>query len=219
MAPDYKKLYQKVCELYRKSKHFYYGEWDETFFTLRVFELCKKLIRKTLLEVDKEVVLTAAIFHDIGKTRLETIPQIEEKWDKHPKYGEKITRQILQKEKNLSTQFIDRVCCLIKHHENRPKKVEMMRSNELKILQDAILLAELGIGKFIRPFLYSGKHKQQIIHSINNGNYFNKNNNNIKETILKLNLHVSRRIARKMIRETDRLNKKLEEITRSELLK
>ncbi|MHA1123014.1 MAG: hypothetical protein ACTSPC_09485, partial [Candidatus Heimdallarchaeota archaeon] len=72
MPPDYKKLFEIVCDLYSDTEHFYYGQWDETFYTLRVFETSKILIKRSRVKVEEDIILTAAIFHDIGKTKLDT---------------------------------------------------------------------------------------------------------------------------------------------------
>lgn len=220
MEPDFKRLYEIVCDLYSNTMHFYYGQWDETFYTLRVFETCKELIKKYKKEVNEEVILTAAIFHDVGKTKLDTEEKIKKDWDNHPKFGAKITREILRKE-GFENAFIERVANLVKHHDDRPNKVDMIRSDELKILQDADLLADMGIASFIRPFLYSGKNKRK---TIDNVNYIKKqsmthNNGGLpKDNIYKLNLGISKKKAKKLIRESDKLNKKIFKMTQSELV-
>ncbi|HUT81902.1 MAG TPA: HD domain-containing protein [Candidatus Bathyarchaeia archaeon] len=218
MPPDYKKLYEIVCDLYSDTDHFYYGQWDETFYTLRVFETCKTLIRKTNAKVEEEFILTAAIFHDVGKTILDTEEKIKEEWDKHPIYGAEVTRKIL-KEQGFENEFIEQVVYLVKHHDDRPSKVEMVRTHELKILQDADLLADLGLASFVRPFLYSGKNKRKTIDNVNYIKAERPSNGNIsKENLYKLNLNVSKKIASKLIREANKLNNKIFKLTQSELL-
>lgn len=218
MEPDYKKLYEIVCDLYSDTEHFYYGQWDETFFTLRVFETCKKLIKRTRTKVDEAIVLTAAIFHDVGKTKLDTEQKIKGKWDKHPLFGAEITRKILT-EQGFSNEFVEKVTNLVKHHDDRPNKVEMIRNLELKILQDADLLADMGIASFVRPFLFSGKNKRKTIDNVNYIKTTRPNNGSLsKENLYKLNLKSSKRMASKLMRQTDRLNNKIFELTQSELL-
>jgi len=218
MHPDYKKLYEIVCDLYSDTKHFYYGQWDETFYTLRVFETCKMLIKRTRVKLEEEIILTAAIFHDTGKTKLDTEKKIEEMWDKHPNYGAEITREILRKQ-GYSNGFVEKVVYLVKHHDNRPGKVEMVRSNELRILQDADLLADMGIASFVRPFLYSGKNKRRTIENVNYVKTTRSNDGGIsKENLYRLNLKTSKRMAVKLIKESDKLNDKIYKMTQSELL-
>ncbi len=218
MQPDYKKLYEIVCDLYSDTNHFYYGQWDETFYTLRVFETCKQLIKKTRMNIDEEIVLTAALFHDVGKTKLDTEEKIKKEWDDHPDYGAEIVREILR-DRGFKNDFVEKVVYLVKHHDDRPNKVQMVRTLELKILQDADLLADMGIASFIRPFLYSGKNKRK---TINNVNYIKsareKDGSISKENLYRLNLKASKRLAAKMIKESDKLNDKIFKLTESELL-
>lgn len=215
---DYKKLYGIVCDLYSNTNHFYYGQWDETFYTLRVFETCKILIKKAKMKVDEEIILTAAIFHDIGKTKLDTENKIKKEWDSHPIYGAEITRKILT-EQGFDNEFIERVVNLVKHHDDRPGKVEMVRCDELKILQDADLLADMGIASFVRPFLYSGKNKRKTLENVNYIKTSRQNDGNIsKENLYRLNLGASKRIAKKLMKEADKLNRKIFNMTQSELI-
>ncbi|NHJ31452.1 MAG: HD domain-containing protein [Asgard group archaeon] len=218
MPPDYKKLYEIVCDLYSDTEHFYYGQWDETFYTLRVFETCRMLIKRSRIKVEEEIILTAAIFHDIGKTKLDTEKKIKNQWDKHPSYGAEITREILR-DQGYSNGFVEKVVYLVKHHDNRPGKVEMVRSSELKILQDADLLADMGIASFVRPFLYSGKNKRKTIDNVNYIKAARSNDGGIsKENLYRLNLKSSKRMAMKLIKESDKLNNKIYKMTQSELL-
>ncbi|MGC9778446.1 MAG: HD domain-containing protein [Candidatus Heimdallarchaeota archaeon] len=218
MAPDYKKLYEIICDLYSDTNHFYYGQWDETFYTLRVFETCKQLIKKTWTKIDEEIVLTAALFHDVGKTKLDTEKKIKEEWDDHPTYGAEIARKILR-DQGFVNDFVEKVVYLVKHHGDRPNKVQMVRTEELKILQDADLLADMGIASFIRPFLYSGKNKRKTINSVNYIKSARGKDGSIsKENLYRLNLKASKRLAAKMIKESDKLNNKIFKLTESDLL-
>jgi len=218
MPLDYKKLYEKICELYAKTEHFSYGHWDETFFTLRVFEICKELISKTRLKVNEEVILTAAILHDAGKIKLDTPEKIENDWDKHSIYGAEMARKILQEE-HLNNEFIEKVIFLVKYHNIRPNKLDMIRPNELKILQDAELLADMGIADFIKPFLRTAISKKKTLDCVN----FIRENQKDKANLLRknkqsLNLRISKKIANKLIKESIELNNKIFKITNSELL-
>ena len=216
--PDYKKLYEIVCDLYSNTEHFYYGQWDETFYTLRVFETCKDLIKKTKTTVEEEIILTAAIFHDIGKTKLDTEEKIKKDWDNHPTYGAQITREILTNQ-SFENDFIEKVVDLVKHHDDRPNKVDMIRSEELKILQDADLLADMGIASFVRPFLYSGKNKRKTLENVNYIKSERRSNGGIsKENLYRLNLKISKRVAKKLMREADKLDDKIYKMTQSELV-
>jgi putative nucleotidyltransferase with HDIG domain len=218
MEPNYKELYEIICDLFSDTEHFYYGQWDETFFTLRVYETCKQLIKRLNTKVDKTVILTAAIFHDVGKTKLDTEKKIKDEWDKHPLYGAEITREILTR-KGFDNDFIEKVVYLVKHHDDRPNKVEMLRSPELKILQDADLLADMGIASFIRPFLYSGKNKRKTLENVNYIKSSRQNNGSLsRENLYRLNLRTSKRLASKLMKQANKLNNRIFRLTRSELL-
>jgi len=219
MKPDYKKLYKIVCDLFIKSKHFDHGHWDETFFTMRVFEWCKKLIRRTSIKVNEEVVLVAALFHDVGKSELNTLKKIKTDWEKHPLLGARITERILR-EQGFDDAFINKVVYLVKHHDDKPHKIKMRRTNELMILQDADLLADMGLVGVVRPFLYSGKMKRPTIENINYMRDALKYNSFLSEHALdSLNLEESKRIAKELLKKSTGLIKEIVKLTDSELLK
>ena len=67
------------------------------------------------------------------------------------------------KELGHSNEFIKEISYLIKEHDNRELQNKTI---ELKILQDADLVGDMGLADFIRPFLWGGKFNQQIIESI-----------------------------------------------------
>jgi response regulator RpfG family c-di-GMP phosphodiesterase len=103
--PNYKELYQIVAAKYKKTNLFSHGPLDEVFFTMRVYETAKELIKKVKKPVKKEQVLVAAILHDIGKIKLdEKILNLKFKepekamteWKKHPKLSVPLAKSILK---------------------------------------------------------------------------------------------------------------------------
>jgi hypothetical protein len=66
------------------------------------------------------------------------------------------------KQQGYSDDFIEEVCYLIKNHDSRKDK-NLSKSIELKILQDADLIADMGVAGFTRPFLFCGKFGNQSI--------------------------------------------------------
>ena len=68
--PDYKQIYQIVKKKFNQTNHFYHGPFDETYFSLHVYETAKKLIKLSKKKCQKEQILVAALVHDIGKTKL-----------------------------------------------------------------------------------------------------------------------------------------------------
>ncbi|MBT6774617.1 hypothetical protein HOA91_04560, partial [Candidatus Woesearchaeota archaeon] len=71
--PNYKEIYNLVKELFESTEHFYHGPFDETYYSLRVYETCKEIITELEQEVSTVVILTASILHDIGKTKTDPV--------------------------------------------------------------------------------------------------------------------------------------------------
>lgn len=172
--PNYKQIYKFVKDKFNKTTDFKHGPFDETYYTLRVYESAKEIIEKLNKSVKKEQVLVACILHDIGKIKLksskmfsrhEILENAFEEWHKHAKLGVPIAKKFL-KQIGHSDDFIEEVCYLIGNHDLRGDKLQE-RSLELQIVQDADLIADIGFSGFIRPFLYCGKFsKQSVIGSI-----------------------------------------------------
>ncbi|MCK4521662.1 MAG: HD domain-containing protein [Nanoarchaeota archaeon] len=219
--PDYRKIYQIVKKLFDKTKHFKHGPFDETYYTLRVFESAKDIIKKLKKNVNKEEVLVAAILHDVGKIKLKQelifgkdgiLDNAKAEWFKHAKLGVPIAKDILRKLCH-SDEFITKVCYLIENHDKRKKLKE--KSLELQILQDADLLSDCGLAGFIRPFLYCGKFSHaSIISSIH---HIQEEENRAEDDNL-MNLKVSKKLAHKKLKFQKRLIKEISKDIDSELL-
>lgn len=215
--PDYKKLYEIVKEKYQKTSLFSHGPFDETYYTLRVYEISKKIIKK-LGKGNKEIILTAAILHDIGKIKLQAskiIPSglksdaARQEWRRHAKLGVPLAAKILRKMGH-SEDFIKKVCYLIEFHDSR--KMEK-KSLDLEIIQDADFVADFGFAGFIRAFLYGTRFKQLVINSIK---YIQKSDKELRYD--KLNLEVSRKMAREKIKLQERLAEGIAIDLKSDLL-
>jgi uncharacterized protein len=173
--PDYKELYDIVVKLYNQVDFLSHGPFDETYYTLRVFNVAEKIMNRIEEECNKEVVLVSALLHDVGKIKLnfdkvfkdgEFQGSFSEEWRRHSKLSVEHAEEILR---NLDypEEFIEKVLFLIENHDLRGDKMpKEKRTIELKILQDADLIADLGMAGFIRPFLYGGKFKRGVIGSI-----------------------------------------------------
>ena len=219
--PDYKQIYEFVKEKFDRTTHFKHGPFDETYYSLRVYESGKEIIGKLGRKVKKEQVLAAAILHDIGKIKLkssklfskyEMLENISEEWHKHAKLGVPIAKRYLKKLGH-SEEFIEEVCFLIEHHGLRGEKLGD-RSLELQILQDADLIADIGFAGFIRPFLYCGKFsKQSVISSIKFIKKEDRTNNGDE-----LNLSVSKSIAEREMGIQSDLIKEISKDIDSDLL-
>ena len=219
--PNYKEIYEYVKNKFHKTNHFYNGPFDETYFTMRVFESAKEVMKElkseTRKKIKKEQLLVACILHDVGKTKLKPkkmfkkegfTPQVREEWKKHADHSAEITRKYL-KRKKYSEEFIQEVIYLVKNHDKDiPNK-----TLELKILQDADLLADIGLIGFVRPFLYAGKFKKPIQEQIKylEGEDRTKNGE-------KLNLKESKRIAARKIKRQKELTQEILQDLKSELM-
>ena len=217
--PDYKKMYKEVCTCFLKSKHFYHGPFDETYYSMRVFESAKQIIYKLKEPCKKELVLVCAILHDVGKSKLNykkifgkttfTKGYLKE-WHKHAKLSVPIAKIILKKMGH-SDEFIKEASYLIKNHDNRLNLTD--KSLELRILQDADLIADIGLAGFVRPFLFSGKFSRSVISQIN----YIKNEKSRVEIDGMINLKVSKKIADKEMNIQNKLVDELAKDLNSEL--
>ena len=218
--PNYKKIYSFIKENFEKTNYFSHGAFDETYFSMRVYESSKKIMSEIKQAINKEVVLVGAILHDIGKIKLKTsilfkankiTNETRKEWYKHPKLGVPIAKRFL-KQLGHSDEFITKVSYLIEHHADRGDKLKN-KSIELKILQDADLIADIGYSGFIRPFLYSGNFKKQnVIESIKHLSKENRLKNH------KINLNISKRLAKKELAIQNKLSKEIYKNIQSELL-
>jgi hypothetical protein len=123
------------------------------------------------------------------------------------------------KDQGFDNGFIEKVVYLVKHHDDRPNRVQMLRNMELKILQDADLLADMGIASFVRPFLYSGKNKRKTLENVKYIKSARRNNGSLsRENLYRLNLKTSKRMANKLMKQADKLNNRIFQMTKSELV-
>ncbi|MDD4353846.1 MAG: HD domain-containing protein [Candidatus Nanoarchaeia archaeon] len=171
--PNYKILWNEAKKLFKESGFFSYGCYDETFCTIRVFETAKEIMKILKNKnFNEQVVLVASIFHDVGKAKIninkvfnkngEDKKGADAEWGKHSILSPIIARKILKKYK-YSDEFIEKVCYLIKNHDNKNLKNKTL---ELKILQDADLVGDSGIVDIARNFANGGQFKRSILDNI-----------------------------------------------------
>lgn len=219
--PNYKQIYKFVKDKFDKTTHFKHGPFDETYYTLRVYESAKEIIQKLNRNIEKEQVLVACILHDIGKIKLKAskmfsnhspLETFSEEWHKHAKLGVPIAKKFL-KQIGHSNKFIEEVCYLIENHDLRGDKLQK-KSIELQIIQDADLIADIGFAGFIRPFLYCGKFsKQSVISSIE---FIKKEDRT--EGGDEINLPISKSIAKREMKIQSDLVKEISKEIDSDLL-
>lgn len=218
--PDYKAMYEFTSDKFKKTKLFYHGPFDETYYTLRVYETAKEIIKSIKIPCKKQVILTSAILHDIGKSKLKHRKLVhskgikdraKEEWFKHAELGVPIAKKFLGRQGH-SQEFIGEVCYLIRHHDHRGVKMKD-RSIELKILQDADFIADVGLAGFIRPFLYAAKFYRS---SITTADYM-RTYKNVRDP-KKLNLAVSKKMLKEKQIIENGLVKRFIKNTESDLL-
>lgn len=169
LHPNYKKYYEIFVSYLEKDVFFTYGHYDETFCTMRVFETAKKILSEIEnTSINKQALLVATIFHDIGKIHLDKeiyhnkdFEMWKKEWRKHIHIGVEDVKKILEEEGH-SEAFIEEVVFLVSHHDRTKDNLDE-RSLELQILQDADLVADCGIVDFIRGCAFSGRDKKPLI--------------------------------------------------------
>tara|TARA_Y100000310_G_scaffold341885_1_gene442714 strand:+ start:235 stop:909 length:675 start_codon:yes stop_codon:yes gene_type:complete len=217
--PNYKKIYQIVKAKFNQTNYYCHGPFDETYFSLHVYETAKKLIYLSKKKCQKEPILVAALLHDIGKTKLDDEKvfgsflgkKSVKEWRKHAKFGLPITKKILN-QLGHSKEFIEQVCYLIEHHDHRTKEEKTF---ELKLLQDADLIADWGLAGFIRPFLYGCKFRQSVLGSVD---HIKKKSYAVSHEYQQLNLNISKRLGKQKLSLQKKLYQEIIEDSKSGLL-
>lgn len=218
--PNYKEVYSFIKERFSKTQLFSYGPFDETFYSMRVYETAKTILKLMNRSHKKQQILVACILHDIGKYNLKTSKLVthnemkydsKNEWDKHPKLGVPIAKKLLS-ELGHSEEFIEQVCYLVEHHDARKGSLKN-KPIELQILQDADLVADIGLAGFIRPFLYGTRFKRGVIHTIE---FINSQKNHFN--MARLNLKESKIIAKERLSQQKELFKQTSVLIKSDLL-
>ena len=198
--PDYTAIYREVVRLFRRVPLLSSGALDETYYTMRVYETCKDVMKLLRKPCDRQQVMVAALLHDIGKIKLDLrnvcgrrgfIKNAHLEWGRHQQLGVQPARRILTRMGH-SEEFIDGVCFLVGNHFNKGLNDKPV---ELQVLQDADLIADCGIAGFMRPFLYSGYFRLPTVGNI----MFIQNHPHRIKDLRQLNLDVSKKLARRSI--------------------
>ncbi|MFW6450135.1 MAG: HD domain-containing protein [Nanoarchaeota archaeon] len=171
--PD--ELYEIAKSYFENSKGSH--DWEHT---LRVQNLAMHIGKSE--NVDLEVLNSAALLHDIGRT--------EEDRHKgefcHAKYGSKLASDIL-KRYNYSDEFIESVKHCILSHRFRGEDAPC--SKEAKVLFDADKLDSIGAVGIGRAFLFAGEvganlHDKNV--DIHNTKPYTKEDTAYREFLVKL---------------------------------
>lgn len=187
---EIKKRLQRKLE---KQEDFY----EKNFLyrhLVNVFENAKMILGKIDREIDKKLVLSAALLHDIGSIKEgdhteEVKPVIENL------FGDIFSEKEIEKIEEIIQSHMD--------------KEEEPDSLEAKIVQDADQLDHIGRWAVVRSFMYGLFENRDVEDTID---YLHKNEKYVKEKILKkqINLEVSEEVVRKKAKEMYNLLSNLE---------
>jgi len=220
---NYTEIYQTIKKIFEQSPYLSSGHLDETYYTLRVFiesENLIKILSQNNCRCEEQLVLISSLFHDVGKSDLamfkseaDSFSTKNEEWSTHPKKGVPIVKKVLSS-LNFTNDFIEKVSFLVANHDKR-LDFKGEKSIELKILQDADLLADVGMPGFIRPLLYAGQKKRSTIETIT---YLQNDKGQIDE-LNKLNLEISKGIAIQKLQRQKELSLELKDTIKTNLIK
>jgi len=119
-----------------------------------------------------------------------------EEGPKHPGYSVEIARPYLEQE-GYDDAFITQVCDLVLYHDDREREGDI----NLKILQDADLLADAGFPGFLRPFLFAGQRKRSLEET---RDYLNETQNRVDQ----VQLEHAKKIAQRLLEEEKELKER-----------
>lgn len=137
--------FQKCAECEHKSKWHLEGNVFE-HIKLVCSSLNSLLSSKNISDSKRKVLMTAALFHDIGKPlAMKEKPNGSRSFIGHENYSEKIARCLLWDEE---FYFREEVCSLVRNHmiplrlyqDNNKKRKIMMLSHDVNSIEDLILL-------------------------------------------------------------------------------
>ena len=137
-------LYENDKERREKSKHSFRSRFKHI---TRVLGWCKRL--ENDLVVDKDILYTSAIFHDVGYSQGQ---------DGHAYVSAEMFKEYA-KEHGFDSEFTNKVYDVIANHSNKSLLTDKNTSNELIILLEADLLDEEGASGLVWDLMARGaKH-------------------------------------------------------------
>lgn len=105
------------------------------------------LSKKLNCEINRYVLYTAGLFHDIGKGKVS-----------HNEVGSHLTRHLLRG--IVTSSELDKICDVILYHNQRKKSDSF--SDYVKLVQDADLIDHVGLIDLWMAFYWSGHHGESI---------------------------------------------------------
>jgi len=105
------------------------------------------LAKKLNCEINRDILYTAGLFHDIGKGKAS-----------HNEVGSHMTRHLLHG--IVTSSELDKICDVILYHNQRKKSDSF--SDYVKLVQDADLIDHVGLIDVWMAFYWSGHHGESI---------------------------------------------------------
>lgn len=175
---DYNEIENKYHELIQKAKEYMKNITDYEHDISHMYDVVnytKELLNSIELDVDKDVCVISAYWHDVGRIKIN---------EGH----EKLSAQMLKKEminRGYDNKFISKCCLAIENHKWNMQPT----TTEGLIVKDADKLAWIGIGRW-NSCLKNGQHLNYIIKALpklkNEILYFNESKNIYDRDIVKL---------------------------------
>jgi uncharacterized protein len=159
------KKYQKIKQIVEKELACSAHNMEHV---IRVYHLCMHLA-KGEKKVDLDVLVTAALLHDIARVREDTDSS---RTTDHAVLGAEMAEKIL-KELSYPKQKIDHVKhCIVTH---RLRTSQKPKTKEAEILSDADKLDAIGAIGLCRIFVLSGQYGRRIYSNASVKQYVRKN--------------------------------------------
>ena len=175
---DYNEIENKYHELIQKAKEYMKNITDYEHDISHMYDVVnytKELLNSIELDVDKDVCVISAYWHDVGRIKIN---------EGH----EKLSAQMLKEEminRRYDNKFISKCCLAIENHKWNMQPT----TTEGLIVKDADKLAWIGIGRW-NSCLKNGQHLNYIIKALpklkNEILYFNESKNIYDRDIVKL---------------------------------
>ena len=175
---NYNEIENKYHELIQKAKEYMKNITDYEHDISHMYDVVnytKELLNSIELDVDKDVCVISAYWHDVGRIKIN---------EGH----EKLSAQMLKEEminRGYDNQFISKCCLAIENHKWNMQPT----TTEGLIVKDADKLAWIGIGRW-NSCLKNGQHLDYIIKALpklkNEILYFNESKNIYDRDIVKL---------------------------------
>lgn len=175
---NYSEIENKYHELIQKAKEYMRKITDYEHDISHMYDVVnytKELLNSIELDVNKDVCVISAYWHDVGRIKIN---------EGH----EKLSAQMLKEEminRGYDNQFIGKCCLAIENHKWNMQPT----TTEGLIVKDADKLAWIGIGRW-NSCLKNGQHLDYIIKALpklkNEILYFNESKNIYDRDIVKL---------------------------------